>query len=110
MSTYLEQAAEVKDAGRGTVLLPAGLADEFPSVAEVFRGSFNEETGFWNIPPGSLTLFIEGRRLKFVISPRGFHSVCFGTVADASKGLAGVCKAIAEGQCEWKPRGGHKRS
>jgi hypothetical protein len=110
MSTYLEGANHVGSQEVGQVLLPIGLSENFPEVAQVFRGDFNQETGFWKIPPASITLFVEGGRLKFVVNPGGFGQVCFGTVKDASKGLEGVNSALQVGDCEWKRRGGHKRS
>ncbi len=90
--------------------MPEGFAAAFPEVSNIFRGSFNQETGFWKIPPASLTLFLEGGRLKFVANPRGFGHVCFGTVSDAARGLDGVEQALVDGHCEWKLRGGQKRS
>jgi hypothetical protein len=108
MSTYLSKGVELANPGLGTVLLPGGFENEFPEVSAVLKGSFNQETRFWIIPPASITLFVEGARLKFVCNPRGHGQVCFGTIADASSGLQGLEKALAEGNCEWKPRSGQK--
>ncbi len=110
MSSYLEGANHVKDHQRGEPAINGGFPEKFPEVSQAMSGSFNQETGFWKVPPASITLFAEGGRLKFVISPTGFSQVCFGTVQDARTGLEGVDEAIRQGHCEWKQRSGHKRS
>lgn len=110
MSTYLAGANHVRDHKRGEPAINAGFPEAFPEISAIFSGDFNSETGFWRIPPASITLFAEGGRLKFCINPQGFGQVCFGTVQDANEGLEGVQRAIRDGHCEWKPRGGQKRS
>lgn len=110
MSTYLEGANHVKDHQRGEPVLGETFADKFPEVSAAFSGSVQEGSDFWKVPPASITLFVEGGRLKFVINPSGFGQVCFGTVQDARTGLEGVDEAIRQGHCEWKHRSGQKRS
>jgi len=110
MSTYLEGASHVENLERGSPVLGETFREKFPEVSAVFSGSIKEGTTFWAVPPASITLFVEGGRLKFVINPAGFGQVMFGTILDALTGLEGVDSALRQGHCEWKRRGGQKRS
>lgn len=93
-----------KQALNGSTGLSADLeafAAEFPHVWDIFRGRpySAEDPGR---PPATILVFAEGGKLKFCIKPKQGGLVAFGTVEDASRGLHGVDKAIADGHVEWK--------
>ncbi len=82
MSTYLQGADHVQNLQRGEPVLGEAFKDKFPEVSAAFSGSTKEGTQFWRVPPASITLFVEGGRLKFVVNPPGFGQVMFGTVQE----------------------------
>jgi hypothetical protein len=110
MSTYFEGADRVANISRGQPVLGSDFKDKYPEVSAAFSGSVKEGSDFWAVPPASITLFVEGGRLKFVVNPQGFGQVMFGCLQNALDGLEGVDEAIRQGHCEWKRRGGQKRS
>lgn len=100
--------SKIDDLYRQALNGPTGLsADleafscEFPHVWQVFQGRpyTADDPGR---PPATILLFAEGGKLKFCIKPKQGGLVAFGTVSDASRGLYGVDKAIADGDLEWK--------
>lgn len=86
------------------------FAKRFPNLCELFQGSFSEEERVWKIYPCTLTIFVEGGRLKFCVHPRHGTQVAFGSCQDGTGGFSEIEQSLDLGHFEWKNRGGHKRS
>ena len=87
--------------GQGLVL-PEAFRTAFPNLALVLCGLPSAGGGVPSIPRASLTLFEEGGKVKFVISPKIGQEVAFGTLTEPETGFQGLEWELAEGRYEWK--------
>lgn len=87
--------------GRG-VEVPEAFRVAYPNLAVVLCGVPAEVGGAPSVPRASITLFEEGGKVKFVISPKQGAEVAFGTISEPEKGFAGLEWELAEGRYEWK--------
>jgi len=76
--------------------------DEFPILSEALAGVPGTATGTWEVRPQSLTLWVEGPWVKFVLGCEGSDVKTFGSFQGLSKGLSGVEEALTKGNCEVK--------
>jgi hypothetical protein len=76
--------------------------DEMPLLSEALAGVRTEKGDAWEVPPHSLTLWLEGSVAKFVLGAQDDDVKTFGTFPGLSSGLLGVEKALADGNCETK--------
>jgi hypothetical protein len=86
------------------------FAARFPNITDVLVGRLSAESGKWERGPGSIIVFQEVDRLKFVLSPKFSSRIAFGTFTDGLGGFSDLEQAIELGHYEWKLRSGQKRS
>lgn len=77
------------------------LRDICPSVRELFCGVFDDE-GTEIVKSASLTFFLDGNRLKFVIRPKGHGEQGWGVVNECRNPFESVELALIKGEVEWK--------
>lgn len=82
--------------------MPEAFRAAFPNLALLLCGCPSPGGGVQSVPRASLTLFEEGGKLKFVISPKIGSEVAFGTISEPEKGFEGLEWELAEGRYEWK--------
>lgn len=102
VSTYASrwQAAVGVD-GHGSQL-PEDFRDAFPNIALLLCGLPSPGGSVQSVPRASVTIFEEGGKVKFVISPKQGQEVAFGTITEPEKGFTGLEWELAEGRYEWK--------
>lgn len=77
------------------------LRDICPSVREIFCGVLNDD-GTELVKPASVTFFMDGNRLKFVIRPKSQGEVGWGIVSECRKPFESIELALAKGEVDWK--------
>lgn len=81
----------------------AGLDfDELPELSAMLGGIRSADGKSWHAPPCSLTLWVEGSLMKFVLGAQDDEVKTFGTFKSLSEGLYGIEKALLDGNCETK--------
>lgn len=80
--------------------------ERFPLLGEALAGVPQSGGNGWDVPPHSLTIWLEGSIAKFCLGVQHNDTKTFGTFAELSDGLDGVEKALREGDCETKRVGG----
>lgn len=105
MSKLIQSYSTSTAAGGDDTPFLAALREEYPELAQALRGTKNVEGGCV-LPPCTLMLFLDGDRVGFCLSPKAGTRVAFGSLPDASKGLAGVEAELAAGHFEWKNKRG----
>lgn len=93
------QSAREKPARGG---MAAASYEELPNLSEAMAGVPGTKGTLWDVPPHSLTIWLEGSTAKFCLSAEGTDVKTFGTFADLAEGLPGVEKALETGRCETK--------
>ncbi len=87
----------------------AGLDfDELPELSAMLGGIRSSDGKSWQAPPCSITLWVEGSLMKFVIGAQDDEVRTFGTFKGLAEGFYGVEKALADGNCETKKVAGRK--
>lgn len=87
----------------------AGLDfDELPELSAMLGGILSSDGKAFLAPPCSLTLWVEGGLIKFVLGAQDDEVKTWGTFPRLSEGLYGVEKALVDGNCETK-KGSAKR-
>lgn len=76
--------------------------ERFPQLGEALAGVPDAAGTGWEVPPHSLTIWLEGSQPKFVLGVQGSDIKTFGTFPDLTAGLDGVEKALLDGDCETK--------
>lgn len=84
----------------------AASYDDMPNLSEAMAGVPGTGGQLWDVPPHSLTIWLEGSGAKFCLSAEGTDVKTFGTFPDLAEGLVGVEKALANGHCETKRASG----
>jgi hypothetical protein len=82
--------------------------DSHPILSEAMAGVRGTASGTWEIPPQSLTIWLEGPWVKFCLGAEKSTIKTFGSFQGFSKGFDGVEKALEEGHCETKDLGERK--
>lgn len=82
--------------------------DSHPILSEAMSGVRGSASGTWEIPPQSLTLWLEGPWVKFCLGAEKSTIKTFGSFQGFSKGFDGVEKALEDGHCETKDLGERK--
>lgn len=101
MSRYLER---YKSKRGGPASGPSAAADfeGLPLLSELMNGVPTQDGRGWEMPPHTLTLWLEGSVVKFAIGAGELMPKCFGTFPALSEGLLGVETALDKDRCEWK--------
>lgn len=95
--------------GRATAgNLPEEFAESYPTLATVLCGEPATEQCPKGVPPGTVSIFADGGKLKFCISPKIGANIAFGCFADPVKGLDDLEVQLSQGRFEW--RRGTKRA
>jgi hypothetical protein len=102
MSSYGQKYSQALTSGVTREGVDPGFAEEFPHLAEIFRGVPKNGEGSFDVAPATLNLFWEGGVLKFCIIPRTGNRVAFGSCQCPEKGLQSVEEALAAEHFEWK--------
>lgn len=76
--------------------------EALPELSTAMSGIPNSDGRGWDIPPHTLTIWLEGTLCKFCLSCEGSDVKTFGTFPALSDGLDGVEKALTAGNCETK--------
>lgn len=82
--------------------------DSHPILSEAMSGIPGTATGTWDVPPQSLTLWLEGPWVKFCLGSEKATVKTFGSFQGFSKGFDGVEQALEAGHCETKDLGERK--
>ncbi len=77
------------------------LRDTCPSVREILSGVLDDE-GNELVKPASITFFMDGNRLKFLIRPKSQGEVGWGVVSECRKPFESIELALANGEIDWK--------
>jgi len=77
------------------------LRDICPSVREVFTG-VADSTGIELVKPASVTFFMDGNRLKFLIRPKLQGEVGWGVISDCRRPFECIELALQNGEVDWK--------
>jgi len=80
----------------------AASYEDLPNLSEAMAGVPGTGGQLWDVPPHSLTIWLEGSQCKFCLSAEGTDVKTFGTFPDLLSGLPGVEKALELGNCETK--------
>jgi len=100
-------AAKVQSGVRGGA---AGDYDELPTLSQLMCGVPTKDGKDWEVPPHSLTVFVEGSLVKCVIGAGDSEPKYFGTISSLASGFHGVEKSLTTGNGEWKPPKASKSS
>jgi len=87
----------------------AGFFVRFPNLTDFIRGSLDAESGP-QIPPGSLTFWVEEGRLKCCLKCKGKGMVAFYCVENPSSIFEELEERFRSGRVEWRREGPRKRS
>lgn len=79
-----------------------GDFDELPELSAMLAGIRSKDGKGWEAPACSLTIWLEGPTVKFVVGAQDDEVKTFGTFPSLSQGLYGVEKALVDGNCETK--------
>lgn len=82
--------------------LPFEFRESFPTVSSVLEGKPETSHGQVAIPPATISIFADGGKVKFCISPKKGPSVAFGCLGDPSKGLDDLEIQLAQNRFEWR--------
>ncbi len=77
------------------------LRDICPSVREILAGVIDTD-GNEVVKPASITFFMDGNRLKFVIRPKSQGEVGWGVVSECRKPFESIELALAKDEIDWK--------
>ena len=93
-----KQASEKPDRGGA-----AGVDyDELPILSEAMAGVPGTASGTWEVPPQSLTIWVEGPWVKFCLGSDQSDIKTFGSFQGLAQGLGGVEKSLSDDHCETK--------
>jgi hypothetical protein len=81
-----------------------------PLLAEAMQGALVKDRPEESVLPHTLTLWLEGSYVKFVLSAGPNHPKFFGSFQGLDAGLEEVEKCLAEGRGDWKIPGRRLRS
>lgn len=107
MSAYFDRVKSLSENGDAAEAFGGSVYEAYPNLCDSFLGRKNE-VGQWCPGPATLMVFCEAGKMKFCLSPKYHHSVCFGTVDDLEDVAGSVERSLHSGACDWKPRGGKK--
>ena len=82
--------------------MPEAFRAAYPNLVLVLCGLPSPGGGVPAIPRASITIFEEGGKVKFVVSPKVGSEVAFGCITEPEKGFQGLEWELAEGRYEWK--------
>jgi len=82
--------------------------ESHPMLSEAMAGVPGVASGTWEVPPQSLTIWLEGPWVKFCLGSDKSSIKCFGSFQGFSNGFDGVEKALRDGHCEVKDLGERK--
>jgi hypothetical protein len=88
----------------------AGDFEELPLLSKFLCGLVGKDGKSWEIPPHSLTVFVEGSVVKCVIGSGDDEPKFFGTISSLASGFQGVETALKTQTGEWKPPKSSKSS
>lgn len=109
MADIFDRRGSVSE-GDGRPLSSAGDFEELPRLSRLMIGEWSDANSKWKLPPHSLIAWAEGSIIKFLFNAGEKEPRLFGSTSGLSHGLKGIEAALANGQCEWKPPKGAKRS
>lgn len=110
MSRFDESAIGAETTRLDLPRLSPEFVGRYPNMADVFSGKMNEDGTKFARHPGSIILFFEGDRFKFVCSPRSSSRIAFGSGTNGVGGFTEIEQALEMGHFEWKLRSGQRRS
>lgn len=110
MSRFSGSFSGVADARMDMVKLCEEFRSRFPNLAEAFGGQLDENGVKHVRHPGTITMWFEVDRFKFVVCPRYSSKIAFGSGTDGLGGFSEIEQALDLGNFEWKLRGGRKSS
>jgi len=107
MSKWRDQYKSAKsNPGRGG--MQAADFDSHPILSEAMAGVPGTASGTWEVPPQSLTIWLEGPWVKFCLGSDKSSIKTFGSFQGFSTGFDGIEKALEKGDCETKDLGERK--
>lgn len=74
-----------------------------PILSEALAGVRGTASGSWEVPPQSLTIWVEGPWVKFCLGCEQSDIKTFGSFQELSQGLDGVEISLRDGKCDTKP-------
>jgi len=77
------------------------LRDICPSVREIFCGVCDDD-GVEVVKSASITIFMDGNRLKFAIRPKSLGKVGWGVISECRKPFESIELALANDEVDWK--------
>jgi hypothetical protein len=108
MSSYRESFNASINGNSIAGSLPEEFAQSYPTLATVLCGEPATEACPKGVPPGTVSIFSDGGKLKFCISPKIGANIAFGCFSDPVKGLDDLELQLSQGRFEW--RRGSKRT
>jgi hypothetical protein len=110
MSSFLDSAS--KSSGNGDDLKAAYeiLRQKWPILAGLLCGTSGTGENPSRSPPFSLTLWMEGRYLKFSARSDEHPQKAYGAVLVDQRGFDSLEEGLETGQFSWRPNTDRKRS
>lgn len=102
MSSYEESWRESLNGHSTGGALPLEFSEAYPALSSILQGMPETTSGRVAVPPATVSIFADGGKLKFCISPKKGPSVAFGCLADPCKGLDDLELQLSQHRFEWR--------
>jgi hypothetical protein len=104
--SYYESFYKNQFGQRGEANAAIADVEGHPILSELLLGVMSKDKRNWELPPHTLTIWLEAGQCKFAIGAGELYPKCFGTFSELAEGIDGVEKALESRKCEWKePKG-----